>query len=252
MTVDNLTICRFALYGQAMTTDPTLQTSGGLVLTCKNLTNELGGVQLMPHAPEYGPPSAPPPEWAAGTQYVATSSTTAEFGSVVSPAGYSSYLEGLGVPLQIVDMSTQQVVPGKFYYLKVDCFGAKGNAVYLRLYAAISGSAAGSTVLPGFGLYNLSSAPGAWAYITPAVFDGYEFSISVNNPYFAEPLDLTVRYQPLRFLNWFSNASRLSYSVSGGTWSSYPNAGTPEHEPAVSDILRASHEYEVVAEGAAG
>jgi hypothetical protein len=223
-----------------MTTDPTLQTSGALVLSFKNLTNASGGFLLRPNAPTYGPPGAPPPQWTAGTQYTASPSTAAMFGT-----GAGSRVEGLHRPLQVTDMSTAQVIPGKLYYLTVDCQWAGWASI--RLYAVIAGSAAGSTVQPGFGLFNVTGAPLAWKYFVPAAFDGSEFSLSLNNPFYGEPVILTVRYQPPRLVFAPSgiSASRLSYTISGGQYGSAGEAA-PDSETAEIDIAEGSDAYEIV------
>jgi hypothetical protein len=240
--------------------DPTVQTTGGLAVSLKNLTNCSGqwasgqaiGITLAPPVVTYGPPAQPPPAWTSGTQYTPYPGIAPMFGSPQTFAG-NTFANGLYQTLWIPDLSSQAVVPGKLYYFAIGC-SAQTNA---QLYLVLSGGTDGTTVLPGFGLYNLITAPRRWTYLTPQAFTG-EYSLDVNNPAYAETLTLSVRYQPPRWVNNFQMASRLAYSISGGTYGS-SNTGAEEatsddelaHDELELDIARSSDAYHAVEEPAA-
>lgn len=238
-----------------MPTDPTLQASGSLTAVFKNLTNSVilpasgnampPGAKVTAAPPTYGPPAAPPPAWPQGSgQWTGYSGQVPPFLSQVpssqSPA--SPNVIGTSMVAVVKDMSTAMVQPGKFYYFAndVQVGAAAAGWMVLRLYWQLSGTSSGTTVLPGFGLYNLGTAPAAWTYVTPTGgFDGNSFTIYVNTPVFLDQLRLTVAYAPPRWKSSLSSTtSTLAYTVAAGAYTvplSLTGDETGEAEPGTID-----------------
>jgi hypothetical protein len=232
--------------------DPTLQTSGSLLVSVRNETNftykddgpsgKWRGMQVTPNPPDYLPPNSPPPAWVAGKDYFPYPGMAYHFGAIL-PTQYGQYAQGAWQALKVADMSAQAVKTGKGYFFTVDTpIGWGGRTV--RVIWTITGVAGGSTLVAGFGLFNLLNNPNTWTYVTPPSFTG-EFSIELNNPSFIDAVTLSVQYMPLRDFVTFK-ASCLNFRISGSLYSTATPQTADEQQPsAVQEILSASADYKV-------
>jgi hypothetical protein len=160
----------------------------------------------------YGPATAPGSAWTAGTQYWAVpGGILAGFGMSVGRGGGYRSQAGYAGAFRINDTSPATVVPGKSYAVS-----ANVGSSWIQLYALISGASTGSTVLPGFGLWNLESHPNEWIYVTPMEFDGF-WEITLHSPISDAPVLLSIEYAPVK--NYGSGAieSRLVFTCRGGS-----------------------------------
>jgi hypothetical protein len=245
-------------------TDPTMQTSGGMLVVLKNLTNLTSvysnpasstGLPVQPNPPTYTPLNQPPPAWTQGKQYRVWNQPAYTYGSLI-PIDYNlSTAAGVAQAVKIMDMSSQTVVTNKQYQFTVDTPISGPPSV--RLFWNISGVSGGSTVMPGFGLYNLVTAPGAWTYLTPPTFTG-NWSIELANPQYAEPVTLSVSYISLSYVSDYGNVSRLAFTIAGGGVTYIPNLQSeqpgeqwsPEHtdDSHPQEILSPTSSYQLVRE----
>jgi hypothetical protein len=155
--------------------------------------------------------------------------------------------------MSVSDRSANRVALGAQYVFDQP-FGLGGT--WLSMHFTISGIAGGSTVLPGFGLWNLGSNPGAWTYLTPDSFDGV-WSIQLRSDDFYDYATLSVTYVNYSTLNIGGAMSRLFYSVSGSANARFPFALTgsqvvsearvpsvvPPDARSSIDIIRASTKF---------
>jgi len=171
-----------------MPTDPTFETQGPMRVFFTNNTDNGGtnGFPLDVNSPSYsffgpymqsqqaaltyGPPGTPPPPWTRGTDWdVIASKSVAPVNFPVVAGGQYGYSAGNAEVLRISDRSPSKVALGGQYTFDLP-FGI--IATHLSIHLIVTGVAGGSTVLPGFGLWNLGSNPHAWTYLTPTAFDG--------------------------------------------------------------------------------
>lgn len=213
--------------------DPTMQTSGGMVVAVKNLTNLTyvnrgnppSGLPVNPNPPTYTPLNQPPPPWTQGKQYHASNRTAYTYGALLQDTYGNAGAAGLVDPVWITDMSSQTVLTNKQYRFTVDT--PISSAPSVRLFWEISGVSGGSTVMPGFGLYNLLTAPDTWTYVRPPEFTG-NWSIELANPAYAEPVTLSVSYIAVSWVaDFIGNMSRLAFTIAGGTLTGFPQSDQP-------------------------
>lgn len=216
--------------------NPTLQTTGALEAllrldwNCAFLPSggTLSGMLVAFDSITYGPANAPPPAWVKGTQYQAMGPTQVPgFGAMIPFNGYTMQAGYAGV-LYIPDMSGNSVLSGKTYTLTVDV-----GYYWIQLYFMITGTGAGSTVLPGFGLWNLGTNPHAWTYVTPEQFTG-QWEIGLLSPSSDAPVWLSIEYAPPKQYG-SGIASKLVFTCRGGTitqyWSTAASVAMPAPSP---------------------
>lgn len=215
------------------TQDPTLQSSGNLIALLKlawNCTSIYGGtvygMQVGFNSITYGPPNELPPAWTAGNQYSAISSTQVPgFGAMVPQGSGWTRQAGYAGCAQIADMSSNGVVAGKTYAFAVDL-----QSNWIQLYFLLTGGSSGTTVLPGFGLFNLVKNPNAWTYVTPTQFTG-EWQIGLLSPFSDAPVWLSVEYAHPKQYGSTGLQSRLIFTCTGGTmtegWWSTKDSAAP-------------------------
>jgi len=210
--------------------DPTFQKSGTMTAyTRQSIPSGLikyAEVSSFPH-------DAPPPPWTEGNQWTALYPKGATI-----PFQYQRY--GALPFLKINDLSNQSIPENKGYAFAAFAAGGIGNSVG---YFELHGVAGGSTVLPGFGLYNLVSNPKAWTYIKPQNFTGI-FTLSWLFPYFLVPVTATVQYAPPQD-SW--NTGRLMYSWDY-VYQYYPPSPNDKYNDvdAACSLMGASDEYDMV------
>lgn len=199
----------------------TAQTSGQLSVWLKldwntlwtNSSTTVGGMPVTPFdSIQYGPASEPPPAWTLNQQYSSASypNGVPGFGAFI-PNGQGNLQFGYAFLGSILDMSSNSVVNGKTYAVTTDLMSD-----WLQLYFVVSGTPAGSTVLPGFGLYNLASNPGAWTYVTPEQFTG-EWQIGLLTYNSVAPVWLKVEYAPPRVYYYESPlTAKVIFTCTGG------------------------------------
>ncbi len=214
--------------------DPTHETQGPMRIILSNQT-DLGGTSNFP-APmsslasvssglnvytnqaslTYGGSGTPPQPWVKGTDWKVTPN------SQLAPVGFpvatdnepkTVRLAGSAAPLLVASRAAGKVALGGQYVFDLPFF-VRGT--YLSVHFTILGVTGGSTVLPGFGLFNLGSNPRAWTYVTPTAFDGI-WSLLLRSDDFLDYARLAVTYVPYGGTNQFGPTSRLVYSVSGLT-----------------------------------
>lgn len=186
--------------------DPTLQASGSL--QCLLKIDWDSGFRTTFGTVSPGPDKDPGPPWSQGKQYLATGPNT-----VVLPFGVGPGSGSVAFPVSVPDMSNATVAPGKSYALTVNVSPWGNN--WIQLYFVLTGTAAGTTVLPGFGLWSLNTNPNAWTYLTPTQFTG-EWEIELFSPTSALPVWLSIQYAPPRSYGSPNLISRLSFICSGG------------------------------------
>jgi hypothetical protein len=207
-------------------TDPTRQKSGKLKVMLRldwnvgstNLKGALlGGMPLAFDEIVYGPAKEPGSGWTAGTQYwsPAKGGKVAGFGLPLSDPDYygNAFAQaGYANAFMVYDMSTATVAPDKTYAVTV---GVVSSGILL--YFLVAGALAGSSILPGFGLWNLDTKPKAWTYLTPIEFDGL-WEITLLSPSSDVPMLLSIEYAPPRdYLGQNQLESRLVFTFRGGT-----------------------------------
>jgi hypothetical protein len=263
---------------EAMAQDPTFETKGPMRIILSNQTDRggtLGFPLLMgnplPNYPfsglapnvsqatlTYGPSGNPPPPWVLGKDWKLFASGLAvpplQFPVVYNQyGGNPAWPIGNAEVLLVADRSAAKVALNGQYIFDLP-FTTGGSL--LSIHFTLNGLAGGSTVLPGFGLFNLGSNPGAWTYVTPIAFDGI-WSIQLRSDDFFNYATLSLCYVRYSNTGRFGWTSRLVYSVSGITMCpqslSITKAEIPEHDtqadkPIVSalDIFRASGDYKTV------
>jgi hypothetical protein len=129
---------------------------------------------------------------------------------IPGPAGWTQQAGYAGC-VWIADMSSNAVAAGKTYAFAVDLLSN-----WIQLYFLLTGGSSGTTVLPGFGLFNLVTNPGAWTYRTPPQFTG-KWRIGLLSPYSDAPIWLSVEYAPPKqYLSSPGLESRLIFTLTGG------------------------------------
>ncbi len=253
---------------QLASADPTFETQGPMgVFLCNRTDN--GGANAITTVPTafsgmwtypqkalltYGN-IQPPPPWVQGTDWqVPTVSTGGayalaqdQFPSSTSSNPPNWRQGGSACVMSVSDRSSQKVLPGFQYFFDQPLL--VGDGTQLSIHFTISGTGTGSTVVPGFGLWNLISRPGAWTYLYPVSFDGI-WSIQLRSDDFLDFATLSVTYVPYSTLRSAPAMSRLFYSVSGSARAVYPfkiaTAQAVDGEPVPDssiDIFRASAEF---------
>jgi len=258
---------------KVMGQDPTLETQGPMRIILSNQT-DIGGTSAFPlqignppphsfigFAPDvskatltYGPFGNPPPPWVLGKDWQLIPP-----GSGLPPLqfpavnGSSGCTIGNAEVLLVADRSAGKVALNAQYIFDLPFFI---NGTFLSIHFTLNGVASGSTVLPGFGFFNLVTNPDAWTYITPTAFDGI-WSIQLRSDDFFNYATLSLCYVRFSGTNRFGPTSRLVYSVSGigicPNALSIPNTEIPRHDTqpgkqtvSALDIFRASGDYETV------
>jgi len=260
-----------------MPTDPTFETQGPMRVFFTNNTDNGGtnGFPLDVNSPSYsffgpymqsqqaaltyGPPGTPPPPWTRGTDWdVIASKSVAPVNFPVVAGGQYGYSAGNAEVLRISDRSPSKVALGGQYTFDLP-FGI--IATHLSIHLIVTGVAGGSTVLPGFGLWNLGSNPHAWTYLTPTAFDG-TWSIELRSDDFLGYATLSLTYVRYSGTSRFGPMSRLVYSVSGigmcwpyfttptGTTQAPPSfEPVPRDRASTIDVIRSSGHYQARAGG---
>jgi hypothetical protein len=161
--------------------DITVQASGALRLNIlmNGLTSEVTLKGL-----EYGPPSSPAPPWKQPDQYSST------LPQICPMFGYPLNGRPFGClqPLYIRDLSPKSVLPGKTYRFIIKA----GHSIDLSLQ--LVGSAAGTTVIPGFGIFGLPPNPNGYTYISPEPGWEGEWSMSLRSRWSANLMQLAIEY----------------------------------------------------------
>lgn len=228
--------------------DPTFETQGPMGIFLSNQTDYgytnsitapalVGGISVggTPPTLTYGGGGQPPPPWTEGTDWKVPpgsySMLPAQFVTPPSPGSTYWGTAGSTCVMSVTDRSSDKVALGAQYVFDQP-FVVIGTR--LGIHYTVSGVAGGSTVLPGFGLWNLGSNPGAWTYLTPSTFDG-TWSIQLRSDDFLNYATLSVTYVRYSTMASAPAMSRLFYSVSGSVTATYPFAITQSHridEPA--------------------
>lgn len=197
----------------------------------------------------------PPPPWVQGTDWRVLPGSA----EILPDQFPLSNGRGFWAPagsacvMSVSDRSPNRVALGAQYVFDQPIVVA---STVISIHFTISGVAGGSTVLPGFGLWNLGSSPGAWTYVTPASFDGV-WSIQLRSDDFFDYATLSVTYVHYSTLNNGGAMSRLFYSVSGSANATFPFALTasqvagearvptvvPSDARSSIDIIRASTKF---------
>lgn len=223
-------------------TDPTLQSVGWLVVTAKN---DLGygyldssgahGLDIPRTALQYAPADAPPPAW-SGNQWQSGDTTAYPFGTFLpgNPL-MGGRVAGLAQVAQVSDMSSNAVMLDKQYIFtsgNLDS-GWPNPGLGIELLWTVTGVLGGSTLLPGFGFFNLIKAPNVWTYISPSSFDGW-WGVELRHSWFEAYVQLSVEYVPagqLMVATPTPLVARLNYTIAGG-WVTN-GVGVPEPAAAV-------------------
>ena len=226
--------------------DPTFETQGPMGIFLSNQTDwgyttsimepeGIGGISVggTPPTLTYGGGGQPPPPWTQGTDWkVAPDLWQLMPAQFVTPSPPVWTTAGSTCVMSVTDRSSNKVALGAQYVFD-QRFVVAGTV--LGIHYTVSGVAGGSTVLPGFGLWDLRSNPGAWTYLTPTTFDG-TWSIQLRSDDFLTYATLSVTYAPYSTMNNGGPAmSRLFYSVSGSVQARYAFPITQTHrldEPA--------------------
>jgi hypothetical protein len=211
-------------------TDPTVQTQGRLMVGLKadmNVTrynsdgSGLIGLPITFAGLVYGPQNAPPPAWSNGppkpNQYRAgNGAVCGAMGMVLSPGPAFISQTGACWVLSVWDMSAQTVLPNKTYAFAISV----GSENWIQLYVRITGGPNGSTVLPGFGLWNLGTNRNAWTYVTPQEPFTGEWMIGLHSPASFAVVWLSVEYAPPKDYR-VGIESRLLFTIAGLTLTRY-------------------------------
>jgi hypothetical protein len=205
-----------------------MQSTGSLLVSVRNDTNvtllRAGnpspiGISLTPNVPTYGPKEQPPPPWSDGKEYQAFKNAMALTFGIVWSAPAPVWGRGAQRVVRVNDMSAKSVLANKTYEFTVDT--PIGPNPSVRVFWAITGVAGGSTLVPGFGLFNLATSPGLWTYVTPPSFTG-RWAIELLNQFFAEPVTLGVVYVPPRHVEFEGDdVARLTFSIAGARYNDY-------------------------------
>jgi hypothetical protein len=221
--------------------DPTFEARGPMGIFLCNRTDVgdtnsittpptlLSGIDTSPQEATltYGA-GQPPPPWVQGTDWKVPAALSYAVLPDQFPLALSAgfwVLAGSACVMSVSDRSANRVALGAQYVFDQPFF-LQGTA--LSMHFTISGIAGGSTVLPGFGLWNLGSRPGAWTYVTPTSFDGV-WSIQLRSDDFFDYATLSVTYVRYSTLNSAPSMSRLFYSVSGSANATFPFPVTASH-----------------------
>lgn len=259
--------------------DPTFETQGPMRVFLSNQT-DLGGTNAFPflmlnppntpffgfgtggnYLPSltYGPAGNPPPPWNQGSDWQVLASGLA-IPPLQMPIVYQNgsttqaYPVGNAEAVYIADRSNNLVVTNGQYILD---FPFVVGGTWLSIHFVITGVAGGSTVLPGFGLYNLGSNPGAWTYLAPTSFDGL-WSIQLRSDDFFNYLTLSLSYVRYSDTNPLGPMSRLVYAASGlGAFNSLltpyitkqkvaQKVTTNNNQISAIDIFRTESDYQIL------
>jgi hypothetical protein len=222
-------------------TDPTVQTKGTLIVGLKtdlNVTQHTFGQPDLFGCPvafagiTYGPPNAPPPAWTSGKQYNSGKGTAYGAMGPLPSSATIVFQAGVCQVLGITDMSTNAVVSGKTYALTISV----GWQNWIQLYVRVTGGPNGSTVLPGFGLWNLVTSPNAWTYVTaPEPFTG-EWMIGLHSPVSFAVVWLSAEYAPPKDYGKGHLESRLLFTCAGSMTRNWLTAAG-EPAPQEQDFL---------------
>jgi hypothetical protein len=207
--------------------DPTFQASGAMGVFFSNQTDwgwitatgaPAGGTGVDPSQAtlQYLPLDMPPPPWRRGSDWQT-------FGQKVVlppwqlpvPAASSTnvWMSGSGMPLLIAERGPSRAVPGGTYLFNQPV--TPGAYTLISLHFMVVGGEHGSTVQPGFGLFNLVSRPNAWTYVYPEGGFTGSWSLPLRTVDFFTWATLSVSYVPFSIVAGSGPISRLCYSVSG-------------------------------------
>ena len=220
--------------------DPTFETQGPMGVFLSNQTDFGGenailtpstystGIYPIPSQVSlgYGPSGNPPPPWTAGTDWKVISADSTVGLTLLPntfPVNFPNlawwYASGSSCVMSVTDRSDNKVALGGQYVFDLPFMAGPGTT--LSMHYTVSGVSGGSTVLPGFGLWNLNSNPGAWTYVAPTSFDGV-WSLQLRSDDFLNYATLSVAYVNYSPMNMGPTMSRLFYSVSGNNSVTFP------------------------------
>jgi hypothetical protein len=239
--------------------DVTFQASGPMTVFFRNDIDQYGGVyngtryggtgiDPIKASLHYLPVEQPPPRWIQNSDW-SVPSYPGVFPYLVMPSRMG---QGSVAPLSINERGPKKVVPGASYVFDQPI--TPGTYTLISLHFNIVGVEGGSTIAPGFGLYNLITHPNAWTYIypLPGEFTG-GWSVQLRTVDGYDLLTLKVSYVRAGIVMGFGDTSRLCYEVSGSQFvaNPTPNKATPdaappphaEQEPALLEIHSAPSTY---------
>lgn len=224
--------------------DPTFETQGPMNVFLNNQTDMRFSLDPSQATLKNDTSPTPPPAWVLGRDWQVLSAYLSQPPWPYPQAQPLTGVTGCANVIAIANRGTSSVKAGGVYICDQPLYIPNTS---ISMHFTISGVAGGSTVLPGFGLFNLVSNPGAWTYVTPTDFDG-SWSIQLRSPDYFNLATLSVSYVPYGWQSWIGASSRLFYSVAG---SGMLLASVPGFSPGTEDarsikIVRASGEYGII------
>jgi len=254
--------------------DPTFQARGAMGVFFSNQTDWGGatatgspgggtGVDPSQATLQYLPLDSPPPTWQRGSDWRTFGQKVVLPPSQLTvpvPGSSNIWMSGNGMPLYITERGPSKAVPGGTYLFNQPV--TPGAYTLISLHFMIVGGDRGSTVQPGFGLFNLVSRPNAWTYIYPEGGFTGSWSVPLRTVDFFTYATLSVSYVPYSDLIGPGPMSRLCYGVSGqsrivfNVWNTAqgaePEAPAPQedagHEPGPIEIAADPSTYRLATE----
>lgn len=225
-------------------TDPTFGNRGGIAAFLTSPNARVSSIVTSSATLTYGSTPLPPPPWNRGADW-----------ATPTPTVYDVKAGAVVQALAIRDRSTNMVVPNANYYFAQPF--TISQQTLLSLYFVLSGVEGGSTIVPGFGLFNLGTNPNAWTYVTPTgPLVNFTFSIGLRADDFFSFATLTVQYVPYSYIvpGGYS-VSRLVYTITGCAGDAFAppsppwwpsnavDAGADAQQPRPIELVDASGEY---------
>jgi hypothetical protein len=194
---------------------------------------------------QYLPIVQPPPPWVQNTDWSIAGAPAQPFPYQAMPSRMG---QGSVQPLYINERGPAKVVSGASYLFDQPI--TPGSYTLISLHFKIVGVPGGSTVVPGFGLFNLISNPNAWSYIypMPGTFDG-DWSIQLRSVDFYDLMTLRASYVRSAFLMGVGlPVSRLCYQISGSSMVALPipNNGNASQQKPDEDAAHEPGALEVI------
>jgi hypothetical protein len=225
--------------------DPTFEAKGPMGIFLCNQTDfgganailtpptDVYGMYIVPTQASltYGPAGQLPPPWVQGTDWKVPSVPPVYYRlppfqlATANTYWWSPF--GSTCVMSVSNRSSNKVALGAQYVFDQPL--TLGSGTLISIHFKILGVAGGSTVLPGFGLWNLVSSPGAWRYFDPVSFDGV-YSLQLRTDDFLDYATLSVTYVRYSPLSAGPTMSRLFYSVSGHSRVTFPFPLTASHK----------------------